>query len=782
MITKKNTDPHPMKKKISPSSLDKIMTSPKTPFLLFLFFLLGCFVYGIQARKNQLNYWQKNKQAFYANGQPLMTTLDAPFFINLAKVYRADNEEKKRSYPEHSIEQKFLMLDQYKKNLDNPTQKKIDEALARGEIKNPSDFKKHHEKIIHQIKADINKTLATEKIKPKEFPPLSLMIAKISPWFNNQDYLTGTYLVIFLASLFMIPLGLYFWFLGVPLAGILGALIGNFSIMYYIRSSIGRIDTDILNLFFPFLISLFILLIGKAQKLHHRIVFAILAALSMNLFMWWYPRPPFILAFFLTLIAYLLALKSTRKWQVLVPTILAFYLIASPQISFKGAVSDFFKRSVIQSSEAIETPKISNLAKPVVFPNAIKTISEAQTSFSIKDALAYTISSQFLAYIGLLSFLAMLALYWQQMIPLTPIIFLGFLSFKGSNRMIMFLAPFVGVGLGYLLTLILRQIRQYTRLNIEDKITDSKLEAKKNVSWSAITLSCSLVFFFFIKGYTYKEFIPKPSINPHIMRSFKEIKKIVPENSALLTWWDFGYVLTEQTNLFVFHDGGSQFSPKTHFIASSFVSPDQNYLFKTTKFLSTQGNSGINYHRISKDRLLKAMDSSPYNTFNPIYLLFTYDMVSKYGAFSSLGNWDIGTGTQKKAQGYRRLNCNRMQGKTLFCGQYVINLEKGLINNRIPIKRQVQVLLGKVIMEKNYPHPSNLTFQVLMDSRKRSYEFHLIDEPVYQSNFNQMYILGRYNKDLFEETYNLFPLTRLFKFKFKQDSNYASIYKPSALN
>ena len=42
----------------------------------------------------------------------------------------------------------------------------------------------------------------------------------------------------------------------------------------------------------------------------------------------------------------------------------------------------------------------------------------------------------------------------------------------------------------------------------------------------------------------------------------------------------------------------------------------------------------------------------------------------------------------------------------------------------------------------------------------------LIDEVVFSSNYNQMFLLGRYDEELFEETYNAFPFSRLFRVKF----------------
>ena len=49
---------------------------------------------------------------------------------------------------------------------------------------------------------------------------------------------------------------------------------------------------------------------------------------------------------------------------------------------------------------------------------------------------------------------------------------------------------------------------------------------------------------------------------------------------------------------------------------------------------------------------------------------------------------------------------------------------------------------------------------------KNIVEVQLIDEAVFRSNYNQMFLLGRYRKDLFEETFNACPFSRLYKVKF----------------
>ena len=89
-----------------------------------------------------------------------------------------------------------------------------------------------------------------------------------------------------------------------PSAGLLGGLVATFCSEYFTRSSIGRIDTDMLNLFFPILVSLFIFLAGTAKNNWMTILYSSLTGMSLTIFMWWYQRPGFIVAYFLTLLLF----------------------------------------------------------------------------------------------------------------------------------------------------------------------------------------------------------------------------------------------------------------------------------------------------------------------------------------------------------------------------------------------------------------------------------------------------------------------------------------------
>jgi undecaprenyl-diphosphooligosaccharide--protein glycosyltransferase len=72
---------------------------------------------------------------------------------------------------------------------------------------------------------------------------------------------------------------------------------------------------------------------------------------------------------------------------------------------------------------------------------------------------------------------------------------------------------------------------------------------------------------------------------------------------------------------------------------------------------------------------------------------------------------------------------------------------------------------GRVLREQEFGNAQGYTLQLLL-AGQRIVEVQLIEEAVFRSNYNQMFLLGRYDGELFEETYNAFPFSRLYKVKF----------------
>jgi len=194
------------------------------------------------------------------------------------------------------------------------------------------------------------------------------------------------------------------------------------------------------------------------------------------------------------------------------------------------------------------------------------------------------------------------------------------------------------------------------------------------------------------------------------------------------------------------------------------ISHDGEELYDITQFLAAEGNGGIAKNNTSPEALLQAVRNPQKNPLHPIYLFFTADMTGKYGAISKLGSWDIVKGGSKP-RGYQNLACNKITNVSMDCRGAKIDLKAGKINNQVALKRMVFIRDGKVLREQEFGHAQGYSLQLLV-AGNQIVEVQLIDEVVFWSNYNQMFLLGKYDRELFEETYNAFPFSRLYRFKF----------------
>ena len=206
---------------------------------------------------------------------------------------------------------------------------------------------------------------------------------------------------------------------------------------------------------------------------------------------------------------------------------------------------------------------------------------------------------------------------------------------------------------------------QNSKLKTSDTIENTDKTWLNWIRQGTLYLGMGL-FFWMISSQTAISFVPSPSIHPRLYATFMEVKKLVSEDAALLTWWDYGYAITDAIGLATFHDGGGQNSPKTYFIARGLISADQDELYDITQYLATEGNPGIAENNTSPEALIEAVRNPQLKPRDPIYLFFTADMTGKYGAISKLGSWNIVKGGSKP-RGYQNLACNKITNVEMNC-------------------------------------------------------------------------------------------------------------------
>ena len=576
-------------------------------------------------------------------------------------------------------------------------------------------------------------------------PSLLAHFIRFSTRFTDGDYYRGALLLPpLLAGLFVFPLFLYFNALGFGASTVLGGLIGTFSIAYYSRSDIGYIDTDMLNTFFPLAIAALIVLIAKERPSRTNLLLSGGAGAAMYLFIWWYQQPGFFLVFLPFIATWLLFHRLPLKQVAWILAV--FSLCSGPHYVLQSLTSlfGFFHAYFI--------PKTSGL---VAWPDIFATIQEAKQ---------YDLTSKLTRLHGLPVVLAGFAgigyLYffrWKQMIPITPIVIIGLWSLVGPRRFAMYLAPFIGIGVGVLIELLVKQIC-------------SKFKPPQFTA-PAIAMSLMAVLFFATRGYTAYHVVPGPMPDTATIRSILEIKRRVPANSAMFAWWDMGYPLMEIGEFATYHDGALHGYSRTTLAGKALTSPHQEEMVALLAYLEANGfdplHEAIMEKNLSGDQVMELIFGlSPEFRGGNVYVFYTGDMINKFNGISFSGTWDF----NKRASDpmtYQNLTCFSLTNEILTCRGCRVEINRGVITDgsrEVPLKSVIFVNDGQIINRRDYSVVEGEYLQVLM-RRNEVKEVQVIDKRLYLTNFNQQFVLGNYDRRYFEEVYNDFPVARVLRVK-----------------
>ncbi len=598
--------------------------------------------------------------------------------------------------------------------------------------------------------------------RPREnpVPLLSIMLAGISSFFNGNLYEAGLHLVPFLAGLFIFPFGIYFYRLGYPAAGVLGGFCGTFAGMYYGRTTAGRIDTDCLNLFFLFLTALFIMLASDRKKNREIWAFSAAAGLAQLLFTWWYDHPAFILMFCGVLVVSLALYRRKIK---------DIAIAAGVYIVFSNPV--FFKDSLVNMFSLLNSYILSPVSISGGFPNVYQTVSEAKAT-PVGEILNGIFIHPVMVFIALGAFVLLTVRNPKKVLPLLPVLAMGLLIFKSSGRFVVFMIPFLGAGIGYLLN--------FAAAKIPSSVIKREW-VKSAAAHGAVGLFVLMIALlprpagfaasYSNQGKTSVFFaVPQPSIDTDMYRTFNMLRDRLPAGSAVYTWWDFGLAIEAQARLATFHDGMSQNTSKTWLIARSMLaSPEM-----AVRYISYISNKGVNpieekrrKGRITAAEVLKDVENYSEPLMDDrIYLSFTYDMVWKYGAIKEIGAWDIVNSRSAPWEGAIDMRqCAAPAGRMVSCGGVNIDTMLGVVNNNTPLKKIDYVNTGGRVVKEQDTGLSSSLHAIVMQDGGRSHAVFLMNEKDYNSMFVQLYLLGKYDPRFYEEVISVYPLTRVFHVK-----------------
>ena len=196
---------------------------------------------NFQARHINWETWNQDKEQFFVGDIPLFTTMDAGFFLGIAGYLKSGK----------TVEE-FQNLRVFPLNQENSENSKLSEQSV-------------------PLLSEIIAYLASDT------SPKSLLVAA-----NKMIPYTAVITVIAIFIAFAVT--------GYWLEASVAAAGGGLSIAYYWRSSIGRIDTDQLNLGFFYFMFAMIFCASKARNMIYGLLFTTVAGVTANFFMRWYGK------------------------------------------------------------------------------------------------------------------------------------------------------------------------------------------------------------------------------------------------------------------------------------------------------------------------------------------------------------------------------------------------------------------------------------------------------------------------------------------------------------
>jgi dolichyl-diphosphooligosaccharide--protein glycosyltransferase len=126
-------------------------------------------------------------------------------------------------------------------------------------------------------------------------------------------------------------------------------------------------------------------------------------------------------------------------------------------------------------------------------------------------------------------------------------------------------------------------------------------------------------------------------------------------------------------------------------------------------------------------------------------------MIHTFNAVTNIGNWDF----DAKVREYKK--------PIKFLKEFSLEQATGTLNGSIALKSVITVDAGVVKDTQMFQNnPEGQYLEIIRRGQTILYML-LMDEKTYLSNFNQMFILGVFDKNLFKEIYNDFPYVRLYQ-------------------
>ncbi len=530
--------------------------------------------------------------------------------------------------------------------------------------------------------------------------------------------------------LFTVPL--FLWvrrFADLP--SFLGAgLLGAFNFIYWVRTSPGRYDTDFLILFFLFL-TLWLLTIALEESRPERALsYTLLAGLSLNVFMWWYPKPVFVFLFTLSLMLGCFLFRSSLK---LGAARVVLFLVTGGLANVVQGVKQLW--GYVESRIFYE---------PSTFvPVSISASVVELQPLTVNELVGFTSDNPLFVAVGFAGLLLLTVKRFSHMAPALPFLAMGLSTFVAGNRMLIYLAPFLGLGIGFLAEEAYR-------------LLSPRLSRFRKVAYAAVLTAVFFMSFppyvFAVKG--------KLLFSDEFYNELVRLRQVVPPGAFVWTWWDFGNVVQYTMRRGTYIDNGNWHIVKTYAVAHSLVLEDEGRAERIVSYVSNNRELDLRYRDRDYREFLRDAVSYGESLRNEVYVLLSPDLLMK-PLIRQIGSYGTDREPEFRAIGSEIYYCEQV-GALVDCGIFVFDTERGT-----PIRLPADTFRvyvydrdgGRLLSE--LPGSDGGRFVLIFVKDKGRYYASLVERGFVNSNLVRWFLFRKSSH--MDLVYDNFPLVVLYR-------------------
>ena len=613
----------------------------------------------------------------------------------------------------------------------------------------------------------------------------SYFLVKFTPMSLETAILYAPSIV---SSLVVIPIIFTGKLIKLPWVGFFAALLGSIAWSYYNRTMTGYYDTDMFSVLLQFT-TLYLFLLTLYNKDSKTVLFLAISLLIYPLF---YPQGlSLIYAIFMLWVLYQLIFQRDK------PNSYLFIAIASIAlwnvfIFIKLIIISLLFLSINKIEEKLNIKKLFYFALGSIFlfflfGNVFGLILGKIAGYMdrgvTEEGLHFYQVIQTVREAGSISWETVANRIIGGFIPLT-ISIIGYMLLVVKHKQFLIALPLIGVGIfahwaGLRFTVYAVPVAAFSAIYLFWIVSEKFIKNKVAQYSFFVILTVAILYpnITHIIGYKVPTVLNKTEVMDLV-----KLNKISNPKDYTLAWWDYGYPLWYYSNTSTLIDGAKHhndnfiiskilqtFSPQlaanlSRLAVETYV--DSNYSIVTNKIFKNGETD-----QVDPNLLLSELESNTYKLppkSRDIYLYLPYRMLNIFPTVSVFGNLDLTTGKKERNIIFYPTSISKNKdGVLTFANGITFNSKEGTVNignQTVPLRYFIATEMTNSNDIKLQTQAYSQNAELVLVYMKSYGRVILMDKQIFNSTYIQMFILGKYDKDLFELVVSS-PYSRIYKLK-----------------